>query len=288
MPDIPMRLVEIVQQWKDGTQPRRASARSVLKWFGAARRRAGVVAQIEEALRLTGLATEPHFAQADVDEPLRFFLRLSANEPARANQGIGAAQEAAAVVAVAVAAGQDAIPLADGAGSSLEPTSPDFLEPEADEAQPPSNADDRPVSSQPHDWTLSTLRDKSDRGQLDLQPQYQREYIWRLRPELPSRLIESLLLEIPIPPIYFGKIAGGRLEVIDGQQRLTTMINFVSNKFRLQRLARSSTSNRRARLRAVRTTALLLEYKHCESETDDHVDAAVGVQPAKHGRNTPL
>src|ERR1019366_6057146 len=38
-------------------------------------------------------------------------------------------------------------------------------------------------------------------------------------------------------------------------------------------LARSSTSNRRARLRAVRTTALLLEYKHCESETDDHVDA---------------
>src|ERR1017187_8948818 len=55
-----------------------------------------------------------------------------------------------------------------------------------------------------------------------------------------------------------------------------------------QTLARSSTSNRRARLRAVRTTALLLEYKHCESETDDHVDAAVGVQPAKHGRNTPL
>ena len=53
-------------------------------------------------------------------------------------------------------------------------------------------------------------------------------------------------------------------------------------------LARSSTSNRRAPLRAVRTTALLLEYKHCESETDDHVDAAVGVRPAKHGRNTPL
>src|ERR1022692_864912 len=53
-------------------------------------------------------------------------------------------------------------------------------------------------------------------------------------------------------------------------------------------LGRSSTSNRRASLRAVRTTALLLEYKNCESETDDHVDAAVGVQPAKHGRNTPL
>jgi uncharacterized protein with ParB-like and HNH nuclease domain len=78
---------------------------------------------------------------------------------------------------------------------------------------------------------------------LDLQPQYQREYIWSLRTELPSRLIESLLLEIPIPPIYFGKVASGRLEVIDGQQRLTTMINFVSNKFRLQRLQRMGSLN---------------------------------------------
>ena len=45
-----------------------------------------------------------------------------------------------------------------------------------------------------------------------------------LKPELPSRLVESLLLEIPIPPIYFGKVPGGKLEVIDGQQRLTTLI----------------------------------------------------------------
>lgn len=67
--------------------------------------------------------------------------------------------------------------------------------------------------SQPHDWTVYSLRDKLDRGQLELQPTYKREYVWKLRPELPSRLIESLLLEIPIPPIYFGKMAGGlRLE----------------------------------------------------------------------------
>jgi hypothetical protein len=243
MPDIPRRLVEIVQQLKDGTQPRRASVRSVLKWFGAARRRAGVVAQIEEALRLAGLATEPHLAQADLDEPLRFFLRLSANEPASANEAIGTALEPIGVPAVVVAPGQAATFLPDGGAASVELASPDFLEPEADEAQPPSNTDDRPVSSQPHDWTLSTLRDKSDRGQLDLQPQYQREYIWSLRTELPSRLIESLLLEIPIPPIYFGKVASGRLEVIDGQQRLTTMINFVSNKFRLQRLQRMGSLN---------------------------------------------
>lgn len=64
-----------------------------------------------------------------------------------------------------------------------------------------------------------------------------------LKPELPSRLIESLLLEIPIPPIYFGKMPGKRLEVIDGQQRLTTLIRFVRNEFFLQKLQRKSKLN---------------------------------------------
>ena len=67
---------------------------------------------------------------------------------------------------------------------------------------------DRPVSSQPYDWTISTLREKFDRGQIDLQPDYQREYVWELRPELPPRLIESLLLEIPIPPMYLARCQG--------------------------------------------------------------------------------
>jgi hypothetical protein len=44
------------------------------------------------------------------------------------------------------------------------------------------------------------------------------------------------LLEIPIPPLYFGRLSGGKLEVIDGQQRLTTLIDFVTNRFVLQRL----------------------------------------------------
>src|SRR5438128_11620297 len=96
------------------------------------------------------------------------------------------------------------------------------LEPEA-EGVDAQNSDARPVSSQPNDWNISTLRDKYERGQVDLQPHYQREYVWVLKPELPSRLIESFLLEIPVPPLYFGKMQGGRLEVIDGQQRLTTL-----------------------------------------------------------------
>jgi uncharacterized protein with ParB-like and HNH nuclease domain len=77
-------------------------------------------------------------------------------------------------------------------------------------------------------------------GNLTLQPKFQREYVWSLKPELPSRLIESLLLQIPIPPIYFYNDTenDNTLEVIDGQQRLTTLIDFISNKFALRKLNR--------------------------------------------------
>lgn len=64
-----------------------------------------------------------------------------------------------------------------------------------------------------------------------------------MKPELPSRLIESLLLNIPIPPIYFAKMPNESLEVIDGQQRLTTLFHFVEDQFALQKLERIKSLN---------------------------------------------
>jgi hypothetical protein len=115
------------------------------------------------------------------------------------------------------------------------------LEPEVEEAI--SETTPRAVSSQPNAWNISTLRDKYERGQIDLQPHYQRQYVWELKPELPSRLIESLLLQIPLPPLYFVRLNTGKIEVVDGQQRLTTLIRFVTNKFKLERLQKLSTLN---------------------------------------------
>jgi Protein of unknown function DUF262/HNH endonuclease len=120
----------------------------------------------------------------------------------------------------------------------------DHLEPETEDEQR-DGQDDRPVASEIRDWTISVLKEKWERGSLSLRPSFQREYVWTLRPELPSRLIESLLLESPIPPIYFGKDANNRLEMIDGQQRLTTLIDFVSNKFPLRRLNRMASLNQK-------------------------------------------
>jgi len=127
--------------------------------------------------------------------------------------------------------------------SKLETRLEEYPELDTEIEELPDEGDDQPVISQPYDWTVSSLRDKYEKGQIDLHPVYQREYVWGLKPELPSRLVESLLLEIPIPPIYFGKIPGKRLEIIDGQQRLTTLIRFVRNDFALQRLQRMTTLN---------------------------------------------
>lgn len=109
-------------------------------------------------------------------------------------------------------------------------------EDESESAEPSSQVEVKPVVSEPKDWTISSLREKWERSQIDLQPDYQREYVWRLKPELPSRLIESILLQIPIPPIYLGKLPNNKFDVIDGQQRLTTLIKFIRNEFVLRKL----------------------------------------------------
>ena len=123
----------------------------------------------------------------------------------------------------------------------------DYLEPEVEDEQPTGTPDDGPVSVQIADWTIQTLRLTVEGGNLTLQPKFQREYVWSLKPELPSRLIKSLLLQIPIPPIYFYNDTenDNTLEVIDGQQRLTTLIDFISNKFALRKLNRMPSLNQK-------------------------------------------
>jgi len=208
--------------------------RAILKWFGASRRGSNVISEIQATLATFGLETEPQLDDVGIDDFVRFHLVPSTTalgiDPAvhvipAPPQSSG--QELAAEVHTSAANDSEV-------SNTIAPTE-DHLEPEQDEEQPVARPDDRPVTSQPYDWSISTLRDKLERGQLDLQPKFQREYVWSIRPELPSRLIESLLLEIPVPPIYFGKIENGRLEVIDGQQRLTTLVHFVTNKFSLRK-----------------------------------------------------
>ena len=57
--------------------------------------------------------------------------------------------------------------------------------------------------------------------ELEVHPEFQRFFRWD--EEQKSKLIESLLLGIPIPPIFVAQKLNGRWDVIDGQQRLSTI-----------------------------------------------------------------
>ncbi|MGG2343670.1 DUF262 domain-containing protein, partial [Aeromonas veronii] len=58
-----------------------------------------------------------------------------------------------------------------------------------------------------------------------IQPEYQRLFRWSQ--EQRSRLVESILLELPIPPIFLIENDNGVLELIDGLQRTSSVIQFI-------------------------------------------------------------
>ncbi|KAF0128442.1 MAG: hypothetical protein FD155_3255 [Bacteroidetes bacterium] len=67
-------------------------------------------------------------------------------------------------------------------------------------------------------------------GKLTIQPEYQRNYIYA-DGKKDVAVVESLLKGYPLGLIYFNKVSDNQLEVLDGQQRITSFGRFVTNKF---------------------------------------------------------
>lgn len=87
----------------------------------------------------------------------------------------------------------------------------------------------------PKVYSVRQVLDMVEDGDLDLAPDFQRRKVWR--PKQKSLLIESLLLRIPLPAFYFSSDTEGRLQVVDGVQRLSTINEFVqANTLRLDHL----------------------------------------------------
>jgi 5-methylcytosine-specific restriction endonuclease McrA len=70
-------------------------------------------------------------------------------------------------------------------------------------------------------------------GKLTIQPEYQRNYIYA-DGKKDVAVIESILKGYPLGLIYFNKVSDDVLEVLDGQQRITSFGRFVTNKFAIQ------------------------------------------------------
>ncbi len=94
--------------------------------------------------------------------------------------------------------------------------------------------EERKVVTQSYDLSVQTLAEKWSDGSL-LLPDIQREYVWD-NPRA-SKLVESLLLNIPIPVLYFAETEDAKWEIFDGHQRVLSVVRFLDNEFRLSRLA---------------------------------------------------
>lgn len=106
-------------------------------------------------------------------------------------------------------------------------------------------------------------------GKLTIQPEYQRNYIYA-DGKRDVAVIESLLKGYPLGLIYFNKVSGDKLEVLDGQQRITSFGRFVTNKFAvkdengMEQYFRSIAADKQAKI--LDTELLIYECEGTESE----------------------
>jgi hypothetical protein len=82
--------------------------------------------------------------------------------------------------------------------------------------------------------TVSADRKSEPELRYKLDPEYQRRHRWNV--ERKSRLIESFLMNVPVPPVFLYERDLARCEVMDGRQRLTALSEFYADKFELKGL----------------------------------------------------
>lgn len=88
--------------------------------------------------------------------------------------------------------------------------------------------DEYDITATPNDFNVLTIVNFIESGAVKI-PGFQRNYVWDLRRA--SKLVESLILGLPVPQVFLYEEARNRFLVIDGQQRLMTLYYFVKQRF---------------------------------------------------------
>ena len=81
------------------------------------------------------------------------------------------------------------------------------------------------VHTDSYPMSIGELVNLYDDGELDIHPEFQRVYRWS--DEQKSKLIESILLGIPLPSIFVAQRKDGIWDVVDGLQRISTILSFL-------------------------------------------------------------
>lgn len=99
------------------------------------------------------------------------------------------------------------------------------------EAYPLSSLSDKAVFTTPSDPDVETIINRIEEGSIVLRPRFQRGSVWDDRRK--SKLIESLILNLPIPPCFFAEDEDDTRIVVDGQQRLIAIDDFYHGRYSL-------------------------------------------------------
>jgi hypothetical protein len=108
-------------------------------------------------------------------------------------------------------------------GSTLSPQS---IRSELEEIYPEAN-----IKVEREQYSIFELNRKFGRGQVILDPDFQREDVWKNRQK--SELVESVLMGIPLPIFYLNETKEGKLVVVDGRQRLTAFFQYLNGDYKL-------------------------------------------------------
>lgn len=111
---------------------------------------------------------------------------------------------------------------------SIPDYSENWYEDENLEDQDDEGIDEYDITAAPNDFNVRTIFDFIESGAVKI-PGFQRNYVWDQRRA--SKLIESIIIGLPIPQVFLYEESRNNFLVIDGQQRLMTIYYFMKQRF---------------------------------------------------------
>lgn len=94
--------------------------------------------------------------------------------------------------------------------------------------------DERYLNTSSYDYSIEYIVSMIKSEKVVLEVPFQRKYVWK--DDKASQLIESIIMNVPVPPIYFSEEEDGKWLVVDGLQRLHSLKRFFENEFSLKKL----------------------------------------------------
>lgn len=96
----------------------------------------------------------------------------------------------------------------------------------------------RKVDFDTFDISVKELVSMADQGIIDIAPEYQRQFRWQIKNQ--SRFIESVYLGIPVPSLFMAANKDGSWELIDGVQRLSSLIHYVGEEAQRKKVGKDN------------------------------------------------